>query len=69
MQSDAAAATAGGAGITLPIWLQYIDPFFQLLIAALGLFVLVLTVWNKWLEIKLKRRALQKSTEAPHGKS
>jgi len=69
MQSDNGAALAGGAGLSVPIWWQYIDPAFQALIAALGFFVLVLTVWNKWLEIKIKRRALQAGGEDEHGET
>jgi len=64
MQNDAANIATGGAGITAPFWLQFVDPFLQATVALLGLAVLVLTVWNKVLEIKMKRKALRKSEEA-----
>lgn len=69
MQSDSAAAAAGGVGLTAPLWFQFLDPVLQFLIAALGLFVLALTVWNKWLEIRIKRAALQERQEAEHGET
>lgn len=62
LYSDGTATAAGGTALSAPLWFQHIDPFLQFLIAAFGLFVLVLTVWNKWLEIKLKRRALRRIT-------
>ena len=58
VHSDIASAATGGAGLTAPLWLQYVDPVLQAMIAAMGFSVLVLTVWNKWLEIRIKRRAL-----------
>ena len=69
MHSDGVATATGGSALTAPLWFQYIDPLFQFLIAAMGFFVLVLTLWNKWLEIKLKRRALQEIKEAEHGET
>lgn len=69
MHNDGIAAATGSVGLTAPLWLQYVDPFFQVLISAFGFFVLVLTVWNKWLEIKLKRAALHDIQEAEHGET
>ena len=69
MYNNGAATATGGSALTAPLWFQFIDPLFQFLIAALGLVVLVLTVWNKALEIKLKRRALNATEEPAHGPS
>ncbi|MBT8169867.1 hypothetical protein [Falsiruegeria litorea] len=61
MQSDNAAAAAGGAGLTVPLWLASLDPFIQILIAGISLGVLVLTGINKWFEIKIKRAKLREA--------
>jgi hypothetical protein len=67
MQGDGVAATVGGVGLTAPLWFEHVGAVSQFLIGVLGFVVLVLTVWNKWLEIKIKRRALQEIREADHG--
>jgi hypothetical protein len=69
MHNDAVTAVAGGAGLTAPFWIHFFDPVFQFLIAALGFVVLVETVWNKALEIRLKRAALKDIEEAEHGET
>lgn len=76
MHSTGTAAMMGSAGLTAPLWLKYadpivqiIDPLFQFLAAAVGFFILVLTAWNKLLEVKIKRAALQDAQEAEHGET
>ncbi|MQQ09116.1 hypothetical protein GFB49_11675 [Epibacterium sp. SM1979] len=64
----------GSTALTAPLWLTYlgpflqtIDPLVQFLAAALGLLILVLTAWNKALEVKLKRSRLNEIEEAEDG--
>ncbi len=48
--------TVGTLAVSNPIWLQWLEPGYQVLIMGLGLAVLVLTIRHKWLLIqKLKR--------------
>ena len=69
MQSNGISGVLGGFGVTIPIWFAHVDMAFQAIIATLGFFVLVLTIWNKWLEIKLKRAALEEVEESEHGQN
>ncbi len=50
----------GSAGVTNSIWLEYLPIAWQVLIAILGAIVLVLTIYNKWLEAKQRRKDLQR---------
>lgn len=59
MQSDTAAAVAGSAGITSPFWLSFLDPAYQAVLSALGFILLLLTIRNKWLDLKIKAAALR----------
>lgn len=69
MHNDGIAAFTGGAGMTAPLWLQNVDPLFQALISIVGFVVLVLTAWNKWLEIRTKRAKLQQMEGGDHGET
>ncbi|WP_282129256.1 hypothetical protein [Roseobacter litoralis] len=58
MQSNGASAVAGAAGITSPVWLSFLDPFYQVIVAGLGFILLLLTIRNKWLDLKIKAATL-----------
>ena len=49
----------GGAAITNPIWIEWLQPGYQYLLAFLGIIVIVLTIRNKWLEIQIKQNTLK----------
>lgn len=63
MQTDVAAATAGGTLLTSPFWLHMLEPALQIAVPVLGFFVLVLTLWKYWLEIQIKREILKDHQE------
>lgn len=54
---------SGGAGLSSPLWLGFIDPLYQGALALIGFAVLVLTLWNKWLDNRIKRETLKDLTE------
>jgi len=49
----------GGAGVTNFVWLDWLQPGYQIVLGFLGLVVLVLTIRNKLLEIKIKQNILR----------
>lgn len=51
---------AGTAGISNPLWMDLLSSSWQIGIGGLGALVLILTAWNKILDIKQKRRDLRK---------
>lgn len=55
-----AAIAAGSAGLTNFVWLPWLPLAWQFLIGALGAAVLAMTLWNKILENKQRRRDLNK---------
>lgn len=55
MTKDVVPATAGALGVTFPAWGNLVTSWWEGFIAILGAIVLVLTIWNKWLEIKQRR--------------
>lgn len=48
----------GAVAVTNPIWLNFLQPGYQVIVAVLGLVVLILTIRNKWLEIQIKQKKL-----------
>jgi hypothetical protein len=52
-------ATGGTAAATYPFWSQLISDGFQAVIAIAGVVVLGLTIYNKILEMKQRRRDLK----------
>jgi hypothetical protein len=56
---DALPYALGATAVTNPIWLEWLQPGYQYLIAGLGLVVIVLTIRNKWLEIQIKKNILE----------
>lgn len=74
MQPHGIATMMGSAGLTAPLWLTYLEPFLktidplvQFLAATIGLLILILTAWNKALEVQLKRSRLNEIEEAENG--
>lgn len=63
MSSDSAAAVAGTLGLTSPFWLTLFDPTYKAVVAAMGFVLLVLTIRNKWLDLKIKAATLRKMAE------
>lgn len=51
----------GGAAVTNFIWLEWLQPGYQIALAVLGLVVLVLTIKHKLLEIRIKQDILRKN--------
>ena len=60
IRGDLVAASVGGWGLTYPLWGSWLNSGWQVGIAILGAIVLVLTIWNKVLEIKQRRKDLKK---------
>jgi hypothetical protein len=50
--------TLGGAGVTFPAWGEALTTGWQGLVGVMGAVVLVLTIYNKILEAKQRRRDL-----------
>ncbi|MEM7722480.1 MAG: hypothetical protein AAF376_08905 [Pseudomonadota bacterium] len=59
MHSDGVVYTAASAAITSPLWVDLLDPAYQLILAIIGFAVLVLTLRNKWLDGKIKSATLR----------
>jgi membrane protein implicated in regulation of membrane protease activity len=59
ISNDAVAATAGGAAILNPVWMEWLGPMWQGIIAILGALVLAAALWNKVLEIKKNKKDLE----------
>lgn len=51
----------GGAAVTFPAWAPLLSSGWNVLIAVLGGTVLILTIYNKFLEIQQRRKALRDS--------
>jgi membrane protein implicated in regulation of membrane protease activity len=51
---------AGSAGVTNWVWLPWLPLVWQIFVGALGAEVLAMTLWNKILENKQRRRDLNK---------
>jgi hypothetical protein len=49
----------GSAAITFPAWAPFLSSGWNILIATLGMIVLILTIYNKALEIKLNHRDMK----------
>jgi hypothetical protein len=49
----------GSAALTFPAWGPYLSGGWNVLIATMGMVVLVLTIYNKSLEIKQRRKAIR----------
>ena len=58
MNSDGFAAFTGATWLTSPFWLQFAQPIYQVILAAMGFALLVLTLRLKWMDIKIKRATL-----------
>ncbi|MEO1564122.1 MAG: hypothetical protein AAFR98_11860 [Pseudomonadota bacterium] len=50
----------GSAGLTFPLWVEAIATGWQFLIAFVGGLVVLMTFYNKFLEIQQRRRDLRK---------
>lgn len=59
MNSDSSSAIAGALGLTSPFWLTFLNPAYQVVIAILGFVLLILTIRNKWLDLKIKAATLR----------
>jgi len=60
MLRDTVDTAAGVSGVTLPLWIAWIPVAWQGIIAVLGALVLVLTLYNKTLELRIKQKELEK---------
>ena len=58
-KSNTVALAVGGGGITSPFWSVWLTSGWQILIAVAGAVVLALTIYNKVLEIRQRRRDLK----------
>lgn len=58
MHSDGVGFATAGTWITSPIWLEFLEPTYQGMLALLGFILLLLTIRNKWLDLKIKRATL-----------
>lgn len=56
---DGVSAAIGAGGFVAPVWLVWVDPVVQVVVSMLGLAVLVLTVWGKLIENRIKRLELE----------
>ena len=61
LKSNVTAAAAGAGGISFPLWNSFLASGWSAIVAVLGVIVLLLTIWNKILEVRLKNRDLKKS--------
>ena len=57
-KSNTVAAAVGGGGLSAPIWGAWLTSGWQVLIAVAGGALLILTIYNKVLEIRQRRRDL-----------
>jgi len=60
MVKDTVDTATGITGVTLPVWITWVPVAWQGIIAVLGAIVLVITLYNKILELRLKKRELSK---------
>jgi hypothetical protein len=60
---DAVPATVATTAISFPVWFDWIDAAWQPTVAVLGMAVLVLTIYTKILDIRLKQRELKEADE------
>jgi hypothetical protein len=60
MIKDTVDTATGVTGVTLPVWITWVPVAWQGIIAVLGAIVLLLTLYNKILELRLKKRELSK---------
>jgi membrane protein CcdC involved in cytochrome C biogenesis len=49
----------GSAAVTFPAWSPFLSSGWDVLIAAMGMIVLILTIYNKTLEIKQRRKEMR----------
>jgi tetrahydromethanopterin S-methyltransferase subunit E len=49
----------GSAAVTFPAWAPFLSGGWDILIAAMGMIVLILTIYNKTLEIKQRRKEMR----------
>lgn len=61
--NNAVAATTGTVALSAPFWLNLVSPAHQVAVAILGLFVLVLTIRAKILDLKIKSAALREALD------
>lgn len=59
IMKDVPAYTLGGLGLSFPAWAQFLEQGWTALIGFLGFAVLVLTIYNKILELRQRRRDLR----------
>jgi len=61
---DLVPLTQGGIAVTFPAWAPLLSSGWNVFIAIMGGTVLALTIYNKVLEIKQRRKALLDNLEA-----
>ncbi|MEP1612657.1 MAG: hypothetical protein ABJL72_12145 [Roseobacter sp.] len=66
MHNDIVSVSTAGTWISSPFWMEYLEPTYQALLALGGFILLVLTIRNKWLDLKIKRAKLAEIDNAAH---
>ena len=56
---DAFPIMQGSAAITFPAWGQFLAGGWNTFVAVMGAIILILTIWNKILEIKQRRKEMR----------
>jgi uncharacterized integral membrane protein len=57
--SNTVAASTGSVALSYPAWAIHLSSQWSIIVAVLGAVVLLLTIWNKVLEIKMRRKSLR----------
>lgn len=60
MLRDTVDTATGVTGVTLPLWIAWVPVAWQGIIAVLGGLMLLLTLYNKFLELRIKQKELEK---------
>lgn len=60
MFRDTIDTATGVTGVTLPLWISWVPVAWQGIIAVIGAMVLLVTLYNKILELRLKQKELEK---------
>ena len=58
-EKDGSPLIQGSAAVTFPAWSLLLSHGWDIVIAVLGVVVLVMTIYNKSLEIKQRRKAIR----------
>ncbi len=62
LRGNGVSAATGSAGVSFPFWDMSLSSGWSILIGLAGGLVLLLTIWDKVLQIRLKNRDLRKDS-------